>query len=190
MASICSFHFWQARSLGGIAQAMQHAEEDCSFDGELELAVAQQSLDHFLASGLSPQSFEHHGRSDRSRRHLGSFTLAMGGQQQDRLAEPGAGPEQSFRLAAFLQLVQPAQRGDHALLGATVFPAVFDHLQVDATAGLLLAKEHGALLVRDTMILTPCNVAPCPLTHGRGARFLRRWQNSRHEISLLTRIRG
>jgi len=70
----------------------------------------------------------------------------MSGQQQDRFAELRSGAEQAFQLAHLLELIESAERGDHALFRAPVFPAVLDDLQVDAVSGLFLAKEHSDLL--------------------------------------------
>ena len=45
---------------------------------------------------------------------------------------------------------------------------VFDDLQINATARLLLAKEHGPPLVQDTMLLTPYNSMSSSLSPRRG----------------------
>ncbi len=125
---------------------MQHGQEDGSFDGKLEFPPLQQAMDDFLAARLSPKAVEDHGRSDRPSMHFGRLAASMSGQQQDRLAELRSGAEQAFQLARLLELIESAERGDHALFGTSVFPAVLDDLQVDAVSGLFLAKEDSDLL--------------------------------------------
>ena len=130
----------------GSKQAVQNAQENGPFDGKLEFPSRNQPVDYLTAARLLPEPLEDHSRSDRPGTHFGRLAASIRGQQQDRFAKLCPTAEQTFQLAALLDFVQSAQRGDNALLRASVFPAVLDDLQVNALCGLLLAKEQGDLL--------------------------------------------
>ncbi len=121
---------------GLLSRRKRATKKPVPFDGKLELPLLEQATDHLLAAGLFPKPLEDHGRSDRTSTHLDRFTASMRGQQQDRFAELGSRAEQAFQLARLLKLIESSQRGDNALLGASVFPAVLDDLQVDAFSGV------------------------------------------------------
>jgi hypothetical protein len=52
--------------------------------------------------------------------------------------------QQPLQLAAFLQLVDPSERGDHLLAHRDAFASALDDLQIGAAGGGLLAEIHGA----------------------------------------------
>ena len=80
--------------------------------------------------------------------------LGVSGKHEGGVGQTSTRGQQSIELAAFLELVESTQRGNDPLPGAAVLPTVLDDLEVGACAGLLGAEEHGALVVRDTMIIS------------------------------------
>jgi hypothetical protein len=125
---------------------VQDGGEDRPLDREGEGAAGEQLLDHRPAAGLLPQAAEEQGCADpaclQPRLVLG---VAEGGEQQDLLAEPGAGGEESGEATRGGELVEAAKGGDDLLADGAAFTAVFDDLQVAARTGGLEAEEHGAL---------------------------------------------
>ncbi len=68
------------------------------------------------------------------------------GKNEHGLGQTSTRGQKSIELAAFLELVESAQRGNDPLPRATILPTVLDDLEVGASAGLLGAEEHGALV--------------------------------------------
>ena len=147
-SSIVSFHFSAARSLPEVNRR-------CSTVRKMARSTGNSN---FLPCSNRPitcwQPVSRHSRSKTIAGPIGRVShrdrlaASMGGQQHDRFAELGPRAEQTFELAALLELIEASQRGDDALFAAAALPAVFDDLQVDAISRLLLAKEHGDLLSR------------------------------------------
>jgi hypothetical protein len=132
---------------------VQHRQEDGAFDSELEAAVGQEVAEDGLATGLLPEAFEDQGRADAASGKDGQLAAGLGGEQQGVLGEAGSGGEQRVELTGGLQVVEPAEGGEDALLGAAVVPGIFDELEVAARARGFDAEEQGGLGNVDTMII-------------------------------------
>jgi hypothetical protein len=59
--------------------------------------------------------------------------------------KPGSGGEQAIEITGAAQLVEPAQRGKHALADTAVLTEVLDDLQILPGSGLFDAEKHGGL---------------------------------------------
>ena len=98
------------------------------------------------AAGLLPQPPEQQRRTDALAREAGGLLgIVQGGEQQDLLAEAGAGGEQRGEAAAGGEFVGAAEGGDDVLADGAAVAAVLDDLEVAARSGGLEAEEHGAL---------------------------------------------
>ena len=128
-------------------QAMQHGEEDSAFERKPVLAPASELLDNRPAPGLLPQPLEHKTRSDAS--HFSADRgLLVEGVDHDRLGgKARAGSQKPFQLPALAQVLDTPERSDHLLADLRAFTAAFDDLEIGATAGGLLAKVHGRLIL-------------------------------------------
>ena len=130
---------------------MDHRQEDGSFHSKREVAIREELLQDSLTAGLPPQALEEQAWTKGTAGEHGHAALGLGGQDQQGLGEACPRDEESLELAAGLELVETSERGEDALTGAAVFPAVLDHLQVGAGSRLLGAEEHGNLGFSDTM---------------------------------------
>src|SRR5450830_1224250 len=127
-------------------QAMQHGEEDGTFERKPMLALPGELLDDGPASGLLPQPFEHQGGPDAS--HVsGDCGAVVDRIDDDRLGgEARAGSKKPFQLSARAQILDTPQRGDHLLADLRAVAVAFDDLQIGATAGGFLAEVHARLV--------------------------------------------
>ena len=138
----------------GVEEAMEDGEEDGPLDVELEAASLQELLDDLAAAGLLPEPLEDQGGSDASGGDGGELALGVSREEQDGLSEASTRDQQGVELSGLLELIESPEGGDDPLAWSSVLPAVLDDLEVGASAGLLGAEEHGAPVVRDTMIIT------------------------------------
>ena len=132
----------------GVHEAMEHGEEDGALDVEFIASCIEELLDDVPAAGLLPEPLEDEGGADAPGGDGGELPLGVGREQQYRLGQACPRGQESIELAGLLELIEPPESGDDPLPGASVLPAVLDDLEVGASAGVLGAEEHGALVVR------------------------------------------
>ena len=89
-------------------------------------------------------------------RTTGASPRCVLAEHRQPLDQPRAGFEQGLEAAGFLELLEPAEGGQHPLSRAALLPPVLDQLDVGVALGALDAEEHGASLV-DTRILADCS---------------------------------
>ncbi len=126
---------------------MQHGHAEGPLDGELELPVLQQSLEHLRQAELLPDPLEDQRRTDVHSRLRRDAFLACGADHSDVLGEPGTGTEHGIELPAFTQPIESPKRRDHTLLDAITDAFVVNDLQVLVPSGLFNAREHGIVSV-------------------------------------------
>jgi hypothetical protein len=130
----------------GGAKAMENGKEKRSFDGKIEVTVAEQSGQGLLAAGLAPETFEDQRRSDAPGIDGWSVALAMGGEQEHVLGEASPGGQERIELAGLLEFIESSEGDEDLLAGFAVLARVLDDLQVLPGSGLFDAEEHGDLL--------------------------------------------
>ena len=137
------------RQVGAAAhQPVQHGEEDRPLQREPVLALLGQVFDHRPAAGLGPQALEHQGRPDAPDR-CGRVVVRRGHHHRARReARPRA--HQPLQLPARLERIQSAEGGDHPLVDLAADPPALGDLEIDASAGDLLAEVHARLHVART----------------------------------------
>ena len=92
---------------------------------------------------MIPEALEHERRCDALDR-LGLEPSAGGVlDDSDAVGESAEALEDGVDVALCLELIESSDGGDDALSDGSVFPAVFDDLEVTSCAGLLCAYEHG-----------------------------------------------
>jgi hypothetical protein len=129
-----------------VEETMKNGEEDRPLDGELKTTTFEELSDHMLTAGLLPEPLEDQSRANAAASVGWELSLCMVGQNQDRLGQAGTGNEQSVKLSALLEFVEPSQGSDDPLPRATTLPTVLDNLEVGPWPRGLGAEEHGVLL--------------------------------------------
>ncbi len=99
-----------------------------------------------MAARLMQEYLEDQGRPDAQSGDGREASLGRSREQQDGWGEAGARGQQGIELPALLEVVEPPQRGDDPLSGASALPAVLDDLEVGAWAGGLGPEERGVLV--------------------------------------------
>ena len=121
-------------------EAMQHGQERRALQREIMLARARQALDHAPAARLLPHPLEGERRPDAPRRDDRRLA-AVERVEHDRLVgEARARAQQPLQLPALLQILDPAERGDHLLAHRRALAPALDDLEIGAAAGGLLAE--------------------------------------------------
>jgi hypothetical protein len=121
---------------------VQYGEEHRTLQREAVLAFARELRDHTPAAGLLPQPLEHQRRSDPTHGDL-ERRIVVGRAQHHGLGRKArARAHQPFQLAARLQLVETAERGDHLLAHLVAVAAALDDLQIGAPGRGLAAEVH------------------------------------------------
>ncbi len=133
---------------------MQQGHEEGPLDGELELPVLQQSLQHLRQAELLPDPLEDQRRTDVHSRLRRDAFRACGADHSGVLGEPGTGTEQGIELPAFTQPIESPKRRDHTLLDAITDAFVVNDLQVLIPSGLFNASEHGIVSVAARLMRT------------------------------------
>ena len=105
-------------------------------------APACEAGDHFLATGLCPQTLEQQRRADATHGDRETRVLARGLQHHRLLRQAGAGTQHAIERSAGFEFVEPAQGSDHALAHLIADALALDDLQVDASLRLLAAEIH------------------------------------------------
>ena len=126
---------------------MQHGHEKGPLDGELELPVLQQPLQHLRQAELLPDALEDQRRTDVHSRLRRDAFLAQGADHSGVLGEPGTGTQHGIELPAFTQPIESPERRDDPLLDAITDAFVVNDLQVLVPSGLFDASEHGIVSV-------------------------------------------
>ena len=140
---------------------MQHGHEDRPLDGELELPVFEQSIEHLRQAELLPDPLEDQRRTDVHSRLCPDAVLAQGADHRDVLGEPGTGTEHGVELPAFPQPIEPPQRRNHPLLDATINAFVMHDLQILVPSGLFDAREHDIVSIVTRLKRTLRIIATC-----------------------------
>jgi len=111
---------------------VQHGEEYRSLQRNAVLARTCQLLDDFATAGLLPQPLEQQRRPDASAGDL-ERRLLLRGRKHHRLGgKPRARSQQPLQLAARLQFLVTAERGDHLLANLVAVTPALDDLQIGA----------------------------------------------------------
>jgi hypothetical protein len=139
------FPFVGGAIAAGLQQAVQHREEEGSFDREFETPFAQKRCQDRPAAALFPEPLEDQDRTQAPAARRRQASLGVLRQDQELVGEAGPGVEQAVDGAALLEIVESSQGGEDALARSAVLPVVFDDLEIGAWAGLLGAEEHGCL---------------------------------------------
>ena len=129
----------------GCKQPVQHGQKQNPLDRQRQPAAGQQTSDHLRDLQFFPKPCKDDRRSDSPRGDDGRFPLAMRGEHHHRLGELRARLQQGIELPTFAEPVESPQRGDHPLLASSLFPTIFNDLQIHALPGLLLTEKHGGL---------------------------------------------
>jgi hypothetical protein len=135
-------------------QPVQHGQEDRPLEGELVPARPRQVVDHRPAAGRPPEALEHQGRPDPP--HRRARLVLRRGHNQRALCEARSRAHQPLQLAARLEGIQSAQGSDHPLADLAADPPALGDLEIDASAGDLLAEIHARLLWRAHNRATCC----------------------------------
>jgi hypothetical protein len=123
-------------------QPVQHGEEHRTLQREAVLAFARELRDHRPAAGLLPQPLKHQRRSDPTHGDLERCIVVGRAQHHGLGRKARARAHQPFQLAARLQLVETAERGDHLLAYLVAVAAALDDLQIGAPGRGLSAEVH------------------------------------------------
>ncbi len=124
-------------------EAMQHRQEHCTLDRELEPAPGQELLNHGAATALLPQPFEQKCGADAPTRQVRNAAVLDQRQDHRALRQSGRRARQAIEIAAGLDHFLAAEIADDALLGLAVLANGLDQIQVAVGADSLLADEHG-----------------------------------------------
>lgn len=130
---------------------MQRGNEDGPLDRELESTVRHKVVQHIGDAKLLPEPAKQQRPTNALSRNGEGAVLVLLARfdEQNLVAELGAGGGQGGESARTHELVGTPKSGDDRLAHGPINPFVFDHLHISAFAGLLDAEEHGTLL-RDT----------------------------------------
>src|SRR5690349_19454944 len=132
-------------------EPMQHCKENRSFQFKVVLAVSREFVDYRPTPALIPQPFKYQGWSNPSAGDLCRRVIINRTQHHRLFGKSCAGSQQPFELTAGLQVLVPAERGDHLLANLVTVTSTLDDLQVGATVRGFPAKVHA--------------FGPCPGAH-------------------------
>jgi hypothetical protein len=121
---------------------MQHGEEDSPFHGELEAAVAQQTLQNLVDRAGFPEPLKDEGGADPGTPGGHALTPTPRAEDRQFLGEPPQRLHQGIQAAVGQKLIEAAESEQDALLDLTIHPLVVYDEQVGAGTVGLRADEQ------------------------------------------------